>query len=169
MTGGKIDLNSTNGDGIDSNGNVNLIGGSAAISSVYNGGDAGIDYDGQLYVSDEFQMNNASGIAGLDGMPGSTMNGQMGGPGMMGGQNGMPGNQAANGNQIPSAQQNQTPGNQAANSNQMPSAQQNQAPVNFMQTSIAGNAQPGFGSYQNGNGNPPSLPNGQVPASQANK
>ena len=169
MTGGKIDLNSTNGDGIDSNGNVNLIGGSAAISSVYNGGDAGIDYDGQMYVSDEFQLNNASGIAGPDGMPGNTMNGQMGGPGMMGGQSGMPGNQAASINQIPSAQQGQAPGNQAENSDQMPSAQQNQAPGNFMQMPMTGNAQPGFNSNQNGNGNPPTLPNSQLPASQANK
>ena len=92
MLGGRINLTSTNGDGIDSNGHVNLIGGSASISSVYRGGDAGIDYDGQLYVSEAFQLNNQSGTAGPDGMPGQ-MNTQNGGmPGQMNTQNGgMPG------------------------------------------------------------------------------
>ena len=70
-------------DGIDSNGNVNLIGGSATIRSASNGGDAGIDYDGELYISDEFELNNRSGVAGPDNMMGG-MNGQMGNmPGMM--------------------------------------------------------------------------------------
>ena len=78
MTGGRVTINSQ-GDGIDSNGNINLMGGYAAIASASMGGEAGIDYDGQLYVSDDFQMNNQSGVAGPDGMPGG-MNGQMGGP-----------------------------------------------------------------------------------------
>ena len=34
------------------------------------GGEAGIDYDGQIYISDEFQLNNNSGMSGPDGMPG---------------------------------------------------------------------------------------------------
>ena len=47
------------------------------------GGEAGIDYDGDLYVSNEFELNNNSGVAGPDGMPGQM--GQMGGmPGQMG-------------------------------------------------------------------------------------
>ncbi|MBR3185986.1 MAG: carbohydrate-binding domain-containing protein [Oscillospiraceae bacterium] len=84
MMGGRLVINSQ-GDGIDSNGNVNLIGGSAEIHSGAVGGEAGIDYDGQLYVGPDFQMNNQSGTAGPDGMGG--MPGQMGGmPGQMGGQ-----------------------------------------------------------------------------------
>ena len=74
MTGGNVKISSQT-DGIDSNGNVNLIGGSAAIQSASFGGEAGIDYDGQYYLSADFTLNNASGVAGSDGM-----NGQMGGP-----------------------------------------------------------------------------------------
>ena len=88
MMGGNLVINSQ-GDGIDSNGNVNLIGGNAQIHSASNGGEAGIDYDGQYYISDDFQLNNQSGMAGPDGMPGQMggMPGQMGGmPGEMGGQ-----------------------------------------------------------------------------------
>ncbi|MBQ8082229.1 MAG: carbohydrate-binding domain-containing protein, partial [Clostridia bacterium] len=98
MTGGRIDVTSSKGDGIDSNGHVNLIGGTASISSVYNGGDAGIDYDGQYYAAADYALNNQSGMAGPDGMPGGMMNAQNGGMmnaqngGMMNGQNGsMPG------------------------------------------------------------------------------
>ncbi len=85
MTGGRVTIVSQ-GDGIDSNGSVNLMGGYASIASASMGGEAGIDYDGQMYVSDEFQLNNQSGVAGPDGMPGG-MNGSMGDP--FGGQNGM--------------------------------------------------------------------------------
>ena len=81
MTGGRVTINCA-GDGIDSNGNVNLIGGSAQIRSGAVGGEAGIDYDGQLYVSDSFQMNNQSGTAGPDGMGMGQMGGMM--PGQMG-------------------------------------------------------------------------------------
>ncbi len=82
MTGGNVLINSQ-GDGIDSNGNVNLIDGSMEIHSASMGGEAGIDYDGQIYISEDFSLNNQSGTAGPDGMPG-----QMGGqqPGQMGGQ-----------------------------------------------------------------------------------
>ena len=85
MTGGTVNIKS-NGDGIDSNGDVNLIGGSAQISSASVGGEAGIDYDGQIYISENFQLNNNGGMAGPDGMPGG-MNGQEFGP-MNGGMNG---------------------------------------------------------------------------------
>ena len=83
ITGGDVTV-STSADGIDSNGNVNLIGGSTTIRSASNGGDAGIDYDGALYIADGFRLNNTSGVAGPDGMGG--MPGQMSGvPGEMGG------------------------------------------------------------------------------------
>ena len=78
MTGGTVSVRSS-GDGIDSNGDVNLIGGSAQISSSAVGGEAGIDYDGQIYISEEFNLNNNSGVSGPDGMPGG-MNGQNFGP-----------------------------------------------------------------------------------------
>ena len=54
-------------------------------SSASFGGEAGIDYDGDLYISREYTLNNAGGVAGPDnrmgGMPGQpgNMNGQMGG------------------------------------------------------------------------------------------
>jgi len=83
ITGGDVTV-ITSADGIDSNGNVNLIGGSTTIRSASNGGDAGIDYDGELYIADGFRLNNTSGVAGPDGMGG--MPGQMSGvPGEMGG------------------------------------------------------------------------------------
>ena len=89
MTGGRVEIASSQGDGIDSNGHVNLIGGVASISSAYNGGDAGIDYDGQYYVASAFSLNNQSGTAGPDGMPGGMMNAQNGGFSQ---NDGMPGN-----------------------------------------------------------------------------
>ena len=91
-------------DGIDSNGNVNLIGGSAEIHSGAVGGEAGIDYDGQLYVGPDFQLNNQSGAEGPEGMGG--MPGEMGGqmPGEMGGQ--MPGQMSG----IPGQMGGQQPG-----------------------------------------------------------
>ncbi|MCR5403139.1 MAG: carbohydrate-binding domain-containing protein [Butyrivibrio sp.] len=81
MMGGNLTINSQ-GDGIDSNGNINLLGGSATINSTFNGGEAGIDYDGQLYISDDFDLNNNSSVAGPDGMGGTPddMNDQPGLP-----------------------------------------------------------------------------------------
>lgn len=67
--GGDVTV-TTSADGIDSNGNVNLIGGSASIRSANNGGDAGIDFDGDLYISEDYDLNNQSGVAGPDGMGG---------------------------------------------------------------------------------------------------
>ena len=106
MMGGKLSINSQ-GDGIDSNGNINLIGGSAEIHSASMGGEAGMDYDGQLYISEDFSLNNQSGTAGPDGMGGSPaqmggMPGDMGGaPGQMGGVPGDMGSQSLNGQQPP--------------------------------------------------------------------
>lgn len=85
MMGGTVTINS-GFDGIDSNGDVNLIAGAATITSANAGGDAGIDYDGSLYISDEFNLNNNSDVAGPDGMPGQ--NGQQMAPPDMNGQNG---------------------------------------------------------------------------------
>ncbi len=78
--GGSVTVKS-NGDGIDSNGNVNLIDGSASIQSASNGGEAGIDYDGELYLSEDFELNNQSGVSGPEMMPGE----MGGGSGEMGG------------------------------------------------------------------------------------
>ncbi|MBQ1376542.1 MAG: carbohydrate-binding domain-containing protein, partial [Lachnospiraceae bacterium] len=75
ITGGTWDITCTGGDGLDSNGNVNITGGSTTISSAYNGGEAGIDYDGSLYV-EEGTLTNLSGVSGPDGM-GGRMNGGM--------------------------------------------------------------------------------------------
>ena len=89
ITGGNVIINA-GGDGLDSNGNINLTGGSAAISSANNGGEAGIDYDGEFYISDDFELNNNSGVAGPDNMMPGGMPGDM--PvDMQGGMNGQPG------------------------------------------------------------------------------
>ena len=104
MLGGKVTINSK-GDGIDSNGDVNLIGGSAQINSASNGGEAGIDYDGQYYISNNYSLNNRSGVSCADMMPGA-MNGNQ------------PNNQQPNGQQ-PNSQQPQQNSNMP-NSNQNP-------------------------------------------------
>jgi len=98
MTGGKLTIVSS-GDGIDSNGNINLVGGSASVRSASMGGEAGIDYVGQLYLADSFQLSNASGVSGPDGMPGGRMGGMFGGQtgGMFGGQTGSAPDGEANG------------------------------------------------------------------------
>lgn len=72
MTGGSVTV-SGQGDGFDSNGNVNLIGGSAAINVQYRMGEAGVDYDGMYYISPDFQMNNSGGVSGPDNMGGGQM------------------------------------------------------------------------------------------------
>ena len=112
MMGGRVVINSR-GDGVDSNGNVNLIGGSMEIHSASQGGEAGIDYDGQYYVGPDFNLNNQSGVAGPDGEPGQMggMPGDMGGqqPGDMGGMSGQqPGGMGDMGDQQPG--QGQAPG-----------------------------------------------------------
>ena len=60
--GGKGTINCS-GDGLDSNGNINLVAGSLSISSGSTGGEAGIDYVGSLYVSDDFSLTNNSGVS----------------------------------------------------------------------------------------------------------
>ena len=95
VTGGNITVKA-GGDGLDSNGNINLIAGRATINSASNGGEAGIDYDGDFYISDNFVLNNNSGVAGPDMMPGGMQGGMPGdmGQGQPGGmQGGMPGGQ----------------------------------------------------------------------------
>lgn len=67
MTGGNVTINGQ-GDGFDSNGNINLIAGSAVINTTFRGGEAGVDYDGACYISDEFSLNNSGGISGPDRM-----------------------------------------------------------------------------------------------------
>ena len=74
MTGGDLTINAQ-GDGIDSNGNVNLIDGTASIKSSTQAGEAGIDYDGEMYISDDFNLNNQTGISGQDMMPGMNQSG----------------------------------------------------------------------------------------------
>ena len=82
-------MNAPRADGLDSNGNINLISGSATIKSASTGGDAGMDYDGQLYISDDFDLNNQSGVSNMGGGQMGGMNGNMGG--MNGNMGGMPG------------------------------------------------------------------------------
>ena len=94
VTGANVTVSAPRADGLDSNGNINLISGSATINSANNGGDAGLDYDGSLYISDAFNLNNNSGVAEPDGMGGmmggfggqmgSQMGGQQSGFGRMG-------------------------------------------------------------------------------------
>ncbi len=169
MTGGRVSINSQ-GDGIDSNGNVNLLGGTIAISSASMGGEAGIDFDGQYYVAADFSLNNQSGVAGPDGMPGGTMNAQMGGtPGEMNTQMGTAPDLMNNGQNSFGQQSNEQAaafnGNQAAFTQNQPFAAQagnnNQMP--FAQGPFGGNtAQNGFAANQNGNMSfgqqPPQLP-----------
>ena len=84
VTGAKVTINSR-GDGLDANGDINLISGSAVINSAANGGEAGIDFVGSYYLSDDFDLTNNGGVAFDAGM--GAMGGQMGGRGQMG-QNG---------------------------------------------------------------------------------
>lgn len=104
ITGGTWSVNS-NGDGLDSNGNINITGGSTTIRSASNGGEAGLDYLGSLYVADG-TLTNYSGVSFDSGQGG------MGGPGgqMPGGHGGqMPGGTGTEG-QMPGGQGTQ-PGN----------------------------------------------------------
>lgn len=80
--GGTINVSAPRADGLDSNGNINLFGGNITIRSASNGGEAGIDYDGTYYVSDDVVLNNESGVSGPDnfgGFPGGGDNGNFGG------------------------------------------------------------------------------------------
>ncbi len=66
ITGGTWTIQA-GGDGLDSNGNINITGGTVNITSATVGGEAGIDYDGSCYISDDATVNNQGGISGPDG------------------------------------------------------------------------------------------------------
>ena len=87
MTGGSLTI-SGQGDGFDSNGNINLISGSAVINTQNRGGEAGIDYDGAYYISGDFQMSNSGGVSGPDNMGGGFGQGGRDGQSGWGGQGG---------------------------------------------------------------------------------
>ena len=77
ITGGTVSVQSR-GDGLDCNGNINLLGGVITINSASFGGEAGIDYDGAYYVASTVTLNNSSGVSGPDG---GGMRGDMNGQG----------------------------------------------------------------------------------------
>jgi len=147
VTGAKLTVNAPRADGLDSNGNINLISGSATISSASTGGDAGMDYDGQLYISDDFDLNNQSGVSNMGG-------------GMMGGMNGQMNNQTGNAqgtaptqNQqstTPAQNSNQAPTQNQQSMGQMPMQNTNQAPAQNQQ-----NAAPNQNMKFNQQGNAP--------------
>ena len=59
--GGTTVINS-NGDGLDSNGNINMISGSLTINCNNNGGEGGIDYNDSYYISEDMELTNDGGI-----------------------------------------------------------------------------------------------------------
>ena len=157
VTGAKVTVNAPRADGLDSNGNINLISGSATINSASTGGDAGMDYDGQLYVSDEFDLNNRSGVSNMGGGMMGGMNGQMGG--MQQAQNQQNANQSTtpaqnqqNTNQQ-TANNTQRPGQQ--NASQSPTSAQNQQTPNQGMNQIPAQNQQGMmgGQFGAPNGN----------------
>ena len=87
IMGGTINVYS-GADGIDSNGNVNIIGGlTTIVKSASNGGEGGLDYEGSCYIADgcfvnPFGTTMDSGKGGMGGKFGGR--GQM--PGQSGGQ-----------------------------------------------------------------------------------
>ncbi len=88
ITGGTWTVNS-GVDGLDSNGNVNAVGGSTTIHSAATAVDCGIDYDGLLYIADG-TVDNSCGVSGPDGMmDGMGQRGGMGQSGDMGERSGM--------------------------------------------------------------------------------
>ena len=57
ILGGNIEI-SAGADGIDSNGNINILGGLTTVKkSASNGGEGGLDYDGSCYVADGCLVN----------------------------------------------------------------------------------------------------------------
>ena len=54
-------------DGLDSNGDINIVGGFTIINAKQAGGDAGIDYDNKCYINEDVVENNA-GISGPDNL-----------------------------------------------------------------------------------------------------
>ena len=139
VTGASVTVNAPRADGLDSNGNINLVSGSATISSASTGGDAGMDYDGQLYVSDGFSLNNKSGVSTMGGGMMGGMGGQMGG--MM--------NQ--NGQTVPTQNQNTAQNSQNTQNSQSSTAQQpaQQAPAQEQQGMTQNPTQGQQGMMQN--------------------
>ena len=143
ITGGSVTISSRS-DGLDSNGNINLTGGSVTISSASFGGEAGIDYDGQLHIGDAVALNNQSGIAGPDQMGGR--GGQMGG---MFSQNGQMNGQDSFGNWNENGRRGMT-GQQAAPTDGGENGQQDagiqQAPETDANTQATPDSHPGNGT-----------------------
>ena len=79
VLGGTTEINS-NGDGLDSNGNINLVAGSLTINCRNNGGEGGIDYNDSYYISEDMNLTNNGGITFDSG------SGEMGGGKFGGGQ-----------------------------------------------------------------------------------
>ncbi len=79
ITAGTWTINCS-GDGLDSNGNINITGGYTTINSGTTGGEAGIDYVGSFYYVDGCLSNNcgvaSDSMMGMGGMTGN-MNGNM--------------------------------------------------------------------------------------------
>ena len=158
VTGGDWTIKCT-GDGLDSNGNINITGGTVSITSGTTGGEAGLDYIGSCYVA-EGTLTNNSGVSGPDMMGGGMMGGfgqmQQGGRSQM--QNG--GKEASTTTETeeseetadtdeatqPSTNQNRTAGNQ------MPGGPQGQIPgnQNFSGQMQQGGRTQGFGSQMPG-------------------
>ncbi|MCR4617573.1 MAG: carbohydrate-binding domain-containing protein [Lachnospiraceae bacterium] len=67
ITGGTWNIN-CNGDGLDSNGNINITGGYTVVKSGTTGGEAGLDFVGSCYVADGCLENNCG--ASCDGAMG---------------------------------------------------------------------------------------------------
>ena len=94
IMGGTINI-TAGADGIDSNGNINILGGlTTIVKSASNGGEGGIDYEGSCYVK-EGCLVNPYGTTMDSGM------GSFGGQGGPGGNGGFPGWNGQNGGQTP--------------------------------------------------------------------
>ncbi|MBR5730693.1 MAG: carbohydrate-binding domain-containing protein, partial [Firmicutes bacterium] len=88
IMGGTINI-TAGADGIDSNGNVNILGGlTTIVKSASNGGEGGLDYEGSCYIKEGCLVNPY----------GTTFDSGKGG---MGGQGGMPGWGGSQGGQSP--------------------------------------------------------------------
>ena len=92
IMGGTINI-TAGADGIDSNGNINILGGlTTIVKSASNGGEGGIDYEGSCYVKEGCLVNpyGTTFDSGMGGFPGG--NGGQGGNGSFpGGNGGFPG------------------------------------------------------------------------------
>ncbi len=102
IMGGTINV-SSGADGIDSNGNVNIIGGlTTIVKSASNGGEGGLDYEGTCYIADGCLVNPYgttmdSGNGGMGGFNGNFNGGGMNGGKMNGMKPGMSQNEQNNG------------------------------------------------------------------------